>query len=123
RREGAAYALCPELGLTGYSLQDLFHSQALLRAALAALDELRAATRDWPLLLSVGLPLEVDGQVYNCAASLCGGRVLAVAPKSYPPEYREFYELRHFARAAEARRDTIDLLGEEVPFGADLLLR
>jgi NAD+ synthase (glutamine-hydrolysing) len=123
RAEGAVYAVCPELGISGYSLQDLFHSQALLSASLQALDELRAATRSWPMLLSVGAPLEVEGQVYNCAVTLAQGEILAVAPKSYPPEYREFYELRHFARASEARRDMIALLGEEVPFGADILIR
>ncbi len=122
-RRGAQYALCPELGLTGYSCGDLFHSQALLESATDALWTLLKASRMWNTMVSVGLPLVVDGVVYNCAVTVQQGSILAVVPKSYPPEYREFYELRHFGRAAEARSTTITLLGQDVPFGTDILIR
>ena len=122
-REGACYALCPELGLTGYSCGDLFHSQVLLEGALRALGSVLARSTQWrDLLISVGMPLAVDDAVYNCAVTLQTGHVLAVTPKSYPPEYREFYELRHFARACEARSSEVAILGDRVPFGTDVLI-
>lgn len=122
-REGACYALCPELGLTGYSCGDLFHSQALLEGALRALGSILARTPEWrDMLISVGMPLVVDDAVYNCAVTIQNGSVIAVAPKSYPPEYREFYELRHFARSCEARSTEVTVHGHRVPFGTDVLV-
>lgn len=123
RKQGAQYALCPELGLTGYSCGDLFHSQVLQQAALAALQRLLGATRTWPMLISVGMPLVVDGALYNVAVTFSRGKIHGVAPKSYPPEYREFYELRHFAQASEARSTTVALFGALVLFGTDILIR
>ncbi len=120
---GAGYALCPELGLTGYSCGDLFHSQTLLTGALRALDKILAVSTRWRgMLVSVGMPLVVDDAVYNCAVTLQDGKVLTVVPKAYPPEYREFYELRHFARGCEARSTAVQVHLGEVPFGLDLLL-
>lgn len=122
-RDGAAYALCPELGLTGYSCGDLFHNRTLLDGAKRALDKLMARSTMWgAMLVSVGMPLEVDGAVYNCAVTFSDGKVLTVVPKAYPPEYGEFYELRHFARGCEALSTSVELHGETVPFGLDLLL-
>ncbi len=122
-RAGAHYALCPELGLSAYTCGDLFFQEPLLRACLEALEQLAAATADWEMILSVGMPLVADGALFNCAVTLYHGRPLAVVPKSYPPNYREFYELRWFHPAAEAVAAEIALLGGAVPFGTDLLLR
>ena len=121
--EGAQYALCPELGLSAYSCGDLFFQETLLDTALQALEKIARATAGWNLLVSVGMPLVADGLLFNAAVTLYGGRPLAVAPKAYPPNYREFYELRWFRPAFDARRDTIDLLGARVPFGTDVLVR
>lgn len=123
RDDGACYALCPELSLSGYTCADLFHSQALLEAAVAALDELLAATTNWEMGFSVGMPLQVDHAVFNVAVTCAGGRILSVVPKTYLPQYREFYEARYFARAAEAQSDTVTLCGQTVPFGPDILIR
>ena len=120
---GAHYALCPELGLSAYSCGDLFFQETLLDASLQALERIARATAGWNLLVSVGMPLVADGLLFNTAVTLYGGRPLAVAAKAYPPNYREFYELRWFRPAAEARSDTIDLLGTRVPFGTDVLVR
>lgn len=120
---GAHYALCPELGLSAYSCGDLFFQDALLHAANAALHTVAAASAAWNMIISVGLPLVVDGLLFNCAVTLYRGRPLAVAPKAYPPNYREFYELRWFQPADAARATTIRLLGQDVPFGTDVLLR
>ena len=101
--EGAHYALCPELGLSGYTCGDLFFQETLLRTSVEALARLAADTARWNLVLSVGLPLVVDDLLFNCAVTLYGGRPVAVAPKAYPPNYREFYELRWFHPAAKRR--------------------
>ncbi len=122
--QGAMYAVCPELGLTGYSSGDLFFSETLTDAVLDALDWLVQKTDGWDMLISVGVPLVVDAQLYNCAVTFCNGEILGVTPKAYPPEYREFYEARHFARASNARSTTIALLNQsDVPFGTDIIIR
>ena len=120
---GAHYALCPELGLSGYTSGDLFFQETLLAATRDALRAVAQGTAGWDLLVSVGAPLVVDDRLFNCAVTLYRGRVLAVAPKSYPPNYREFYELRWFQPAATAHATEIPLLGATVPFGTDVLVR
>ncbi|MDQ1429412.1 MAG: hypothetical protein QOF40_14 [Actinomycetota bacterium] len=119
--EQTALVVFPELGLVGYSNQDLFHQDVLSDAALAALDRLRTDTEGFMPILVVGLPLRVGHQLFNVAAVLHRGRVLGVVPKSYLPNYREFYEKRHFSAARQAGIETCTLFGESVPFGADLL--
>jgi NAD+ synthase (glutamine-hydrolysing) len=121
--DGAHYALCPELGLSSYTCGDLFFQEPLLEQSLAALERVAAATATSNLIVSVGLPLVVDNALFNCAATLYRGRAVAVAPKAFPPNYREFYELRWFQPAAAARAAEITLLGERVPFGTDVLVR
>lgn len=122
-RDGAHYALCPELGLSAYTCGDLFFQQALLDGVRAALAHLAQASADWNLVITVGAPLAVDGLLFNCAVTLYRGRVLAVAPKAYPPNYREFYELRWFRPAADSPARGVTVLGGEVPFGTDVLIR
>ncbi len=123
-RRGAILALYPELGLSAYSCEDLFHQQALLDGARAALERIVAASREIPLIAVVGAPLVVDSQLYNCAVVVHGGRVLGVTPKTYLPNYREFYELRQFTPGDAAARATIDLLGQkDVPFGTRLVFQ
>ena len=121
--EGAHYALCPELGLSAYTCADLFFQEPLLAGTLAALARVAEATAAWNMLVSVGAPLVVDDLLFNCAVTLYRGRPVAVAPKAYPPNYREFYELRWFHPAAEARSAEITLLETRVPFGTDVLVR
>ena len=97
---GASLALFPELGLSAYAIDDLLQQEALLDAVETALAELLAASRDLHPLIVVGAPLRHRGRLYNCAVAILRGRVLAVTPKSYLPNYREFYERRHFASGA-----------------------
>ena len=120
---GSSYALFPELSLTGYTCADLFHSQALLDGALEALGEILDRTRELDMAFSFGMPLRIDHAVFNVAVTCSRGNILSAAPKTYLPQYREFYETRYFARAAEAQSDTIALCGQDVPFGPDVLLR
>ena len=117
---GAAVALFPELCLTGYAIDDLVMQDAVLDAVLAALAGLTAASADLRPLLVVGAPLRLGARLYNCAVVIHRGRVLGIAPKSYLPTYREFYEARWYAAGAEAP-DSVTLAGEEVPVGTDLL--
>jgi len=118
---GAALALFPELGLSAYTNDDLFHQDALLDAALAALATLVAASAALRPLLLVGAPLRHEGKLFNCAVAIHAGRILGVTPKSYLPSYREFYEKRQFAAARDALAPEIELLGARVPFGPDLI--
>jgi NAD+ synthase (glutamine-hydrolysing) len=112
----------PELGLTGYTCHDLFRQDALLSAALAGLDRIRKATEvDYSGLAIVGLPLVVDGRLFNTAAILQAGQILGLIPKTYLPTYKEFYDSRYFAPAPSAVSAHVEVLGQYVPFGTDLL--
>jgi NAD+ synthase (glutamine-hydrolysing) len=120
---GAAYAVCPELGLSSYTCGDLFFDDALLAGALDALRTVASETAHMNMALTVGVPLAMPGGLFNCAVTIYRGAPLAVAPKSYLPNYREFYERRWFAPARTCRVDRIELLGAVVPVGTDVLLR
>ncbi|TQK71695.1 NAD(+) synthase [Nocardioides sp. SLBN-35] len=121
--DAVAVAVFPELGLTGYAVDDLFLQDTLLDAVREAILDLTVASADLRPVLVVGAPLASGNRVYNCAVVIHGGRVLGVAPKSYLPTYREFYEARWFAAGAtrSAAEDSIELNGEDVPFGNDLI--
>jgi NAD+ synthase (glutamine-hydrolysing) len=120
----AALVLFPELGLSAYSCEDLFHQRALLDASLDALVTVLEASAAWPLVAVVGLPLVVGGRLYNCGAVLHRGRLLGVVPKTYLPNYREFYEARQFTPGDTARETEIEVAGQRaVPFGSRLLFR
>ena len=119
--EGVCLAVFPELGLTGYSIDDLLLSDVLLRETLAAIETIRAASAGFLPAIVVGAPLRVGGRLFNCAVVIAGGAVRGAAPKSYPPAYREFYEKRHFACGGDAGESDIDVNGARVPFGPDLL--
>jgi NAD+ synthase (glutamine-hydrolysing) len=122
--EAALLAVFPELGLAAYSCEDLHQQRALLDGCLDGLAAVVRASADLPLVAVVGLPLVVGHLLYNCAAVAAGGRLLGVVPKSYLPNYREFYEGRQFAPATAAVRPLARVGGlGEVPFGPDLLFR
>jgi NAD+ synthase (glutamine-hydrolysing) len=115
-------ALFPELGLSAYSCEDLFHQQALLDGSLKALEQVVEASRRMPIISVVGLPLKIDHMLFNCAAVVGGGRIHGVVPKTYLPNYREYYELRQFTPGPRSLRDSIDILGYRgIPFGSRLL--
>lgn len=119
--EGAALLLTPELGVSAYAVDDLLHQTALLDAVEAEVAGLAVLTRDLRLVLIVGAPLRLDGRLYNCGVALHRGRILGVTPKTYLPNYREFYEKRHFASASATDARTIRIAGADAPFGTDLL--
>ncbi len=120
---GAVLVAFPELGLSAYTCDDLFHQKALLDACEAALDQVVRATAELDIAVIVGAPLRVAHQLYNCAVVAAGGRILGVVPKSYLPNYGEFYEARQFSAADCAVATEIRLLEQTVPFGAELLFQ
>lgn len=119
-QEGAKIMAFPELCLTGYTCQDLFWQNVLLDSAKENLYWLARETKDVDALIFVGLPLEVDEKLYNVAAVLNRGKILGVVPKRNLPNYAEYYEARHFTPAEDTNR-MIELEGQEVPFGMNLL--
>ena len=117
----AILAIFPELSLSAYSNEDLFHQDALLQSTLQALANIIAATSHLNIIIVVGAPLQVDFRLFNCGVVLYRGQILGVTVKSYLPNYREFYESRQFSPAKEALSSTITLCGQETPFGADII--
>ncbi len=111
----------PELCLSSYAIDDLHMQTALLDATEDALAEIADQTADLAPVLLLGAPLRQDGRLYNCAVALSRGRILGVVPKSYLPNYREYYEKRWFAHGRGVRGRTLRLAGQEAPFGTDLL--
>ncbi|HWP58571.1 MAG TPA: NAD(+) synthase [Candidatus Acidoferrales bacterium] len=123
-REKAVLVLFPELGLSAYSCEDLFHQQALLNGTLEALRKILQASERLELIAVVGMPLRVDHLLFNSAVIVARGKILGIVPKTYLPNYREFYEYRQFAPAAAARSTAVELLGQGgIPFGARLLFQ
>ncbi len=121
--EKAVLAVFPELGLSAYTCDDLFHQQALIEGAEQALAALLKKSSNLPLAALVGLPVTLDGLLYNCAALVCQGRLVGVVPKIYLPNYREFYEGRQFTPGDTARQREIKLAGQVCAFGTDLLFK
>ena len=118
--DGVAVAVFPELTLSGYSIEDILLQDTLLDAVEDALLDVVAASADLLPVLVVGAPLRYLHRIYNTAVVIHRGAILGVAPKSYLPTYREFYERRQVA-AGDDVRGTIRIAGAEVPFGPDLL--
>src|SRR5262245_15366810 len=122
--EAVDVVVFPEVGLTGYTCNDLFFQRTLQDGAVDALQGVaHASARLFAGLAVVGVPLVVDDQVFNCAAIIHRRQILGVIPKSYLPTYKEFYDARYFAPASTAYSTTVRLFGREVPFGTDLLFR
>ena len=118
----ALLVVFPELGLSAYSCEDLFQQQALLDSSREALHKVIDASRELSLISIVGLPLAIDNMLFNCAAVVHKGRLLGLAPKTYLPNYREFYEVRQFTSANLRLRDTVDFDEHRgVPFSNRLL--
>jgi NAD+ synthase (glutamine-hydrolysing) len=117
---GAKIIVFPELCVTGYTCSDLFTQDVLLDHAREVLTEIAAHTRDMDALVFVGVPLAVDGELYNVAASMNHGKILGLTTKTFLPNYGEFYEMRQFREGPEKARE-IEFDGEMVPFGPKIL--
>lgn len=120
-RQGVALMVFPELGLCAYAIDDLLGQAALLQRVEQAIEEVAAASRELSPVLLIGAPLAREGRLYNCAVAVHRGRILGVVPKGHLPNYREFYEKRWFASGRNLKGATIEIAGQSVPFGMDMI--
>lgn len=121
--DGVAVMLFPELGISAYAIDDLLHQDALLDAVETAIETLAQASRKLAPAFVVGAPLRSGGRLFNCAVVIHVGEILGVVPKTFLPNYREFYERRWFASGQGVIGDLMELAGRMVPFGTDLIFR
>ncbi|WLI90527.1 NAD(+) synthase [Massilia sp. R2A-15] len=121
QQQGAVLVAFPELGLSAYTCDDLFHQRALLEACEAALQAVVDESAKLGIVMIVGMPLRVEHLLFNCAVVVAGGRIHGVVPKSYLPNYGEFYEARQFSAADCGLADEVALCGQRARFGASLL--
>jgi NAD+ synthase (glutamine-hydrolysing) len=119
--EGVQVLAFPEMAITGYTLGDLVQHQALLLKAKEGLHRILEASAGNPMLVIIGIPLDVEQKLFNCAVVLNSGRLLGVIPKTLLPSYKEFYEDRWFTSSMDAQYNSVEILGERVPFGTDVL--
>lgn len=120
---GVRALVLPELNLCGYTAADLFHNRTLLHACEAALVHILDETRELPIVFTIGLPVAVAENIYNCAAVCCAGELLGLTAKKYLPNYGEFYERRWFA-PAPADPVWVEFAGQgPVPLGSELVYR
>lgn len=120
---GSAIALFPELGISSYTCDDLFHQDTLLDETESALADLVAASIPLSPVILVGAPIRFEGKLFNCAVVVYRGRILGIIPKSYLPNYREFYEKRQFTSGRSAVAQSVKFLGQTTPFGPDLVFK
>jgi NAD+ synthase (glutamine-hydrolysing) len=121
RNEGVQIVTFPEMALTGYTLGDLVQQQALLLKAKKGLLDILNECAGNAMVVVVGMPLSVEQKIFNCAVVLNSGHILGVIPKTLLPSYKEFYEDRWFSPSIDACSDTIELAGQRIPFGTDIL--
>ena len=123
-KSGVELLVFPEMCITGYTCGDLFFSNVLLSGAKIALEKIVEATKDKKMLVFVGMPLKIDGLIYNTAVGISNGKVLGIVPKTFLPDYNEFYDKRFFKPCSEKMRSVpLSLFGKTsfVPFGRDII--
>lgn len=122
-KEGSALILFPELSITGYTVGDLFHQRILLEKAKEGLEKIRKNSLRLKSVLIIGLPLEYEGKIFNTAAVLGRGKIFGFVPKTYLPNYKEFYEERWFSSSRDLVSKEIVFGNKKIPIGSDLLFR
>ncbi|WP_379554618.1 NAD(+) synthase [Qipengyuania sp. DGS5-3] len=122
-KHGVDLLLYPELCLSSYAIDDLHMQAALLDAVETELAGITKASRKLPSVLVIGAPLRRGGRIYNCAIAIARGKILGIVPKSYLPNYREYYEKRYFAHGRDCMGLMLDIAGQDVPFGTDILFQ
>ena len=120
-QKGVSIVAFPELCITSYTLGDLFRQRNILEQSRQTLNELLAETKDTRVLVVVGMPVYASDKLYNAAVVFQSGKILGVVPKAYIPNYSEYYEQRWFASGIDIHGLTIELAGQTVPFGTDIL--
>ena len=120
-KAGVALMVFPELGLSAYAIDDLLFQDAVFDAVVGQIARLITASKKLNPVFVVGAPLRWRGSLYNCGVAIHRGRLLGIVPKVFLPNYREFYERRHFTSGEGMRGAAMTLVGQEAPFGIDLL--
>ena len=118
---GCDLLVFPELNISSYAVDDLHLQEAFLNRVEQGIGEVAAATQSLSPVLLVGAPVRRNGRLYNCALAIARGRILGAVPKSFLPNYREYYEKRWFAPGVGLTGLEVELAGQKVPFGTDLL--
>ncbi len=121
--KGASFIVFPELSLTGYTIGDLFHQEIVWKEVPKALASLCKNLKENPALVFVGVPLLIDGKHFNTAVAIYKGKIMAVIPKTYLPGYKEFYEKRWFSSARDLSVENIQINGQTIPVGTNILLK
>jgi len=116
-------AVFPELCVTGYTCQDLFEQDTLLEEAEKALNRILDYTNNLDIICIIGMPIKAENQLFNTAVVIQKGKILGIVPKTFIPNYGEFYEKRWFASSKNANKKEIEILDQKVPFGIDLLFK
>lgn len=116
-------AVFPELCVTGYTCQDLFEQDTLLEEAEKALNKILDYTNNLDIICIIGMPIKAENQLFNTAVVIQKGKILGIVPKTFIPNYGEFYERRWFASSKNANKKEIEILDQKVPFGIDLLFK
>ena len=120
-QKGVQILCFPELSITAYTCGDLFFQSSLLEGAKKVLKDLLVETKHMDMAIAVGLPLVIEDELYNCGVFIRKGKILGVVPKQFIPNYNEFYEKRWFALGSKLEVSEMDLLGQKVPVGTDLI--
>ena len=123
KKQGVSIVTTPELSLTGYTCGDLFLQEQLLDDSMKALEKVINETKDIDIVSILGMPLRHDNQLFNCAIVIAKGKILGVIPKTYIPNYQEFYEARWFSSSKELITEEIEILGQLVPITTDILFQ
>lgn len=121
--QGALFTVFPELCITGYTLGDLFHQKLVTESTIEALGKIAKASKTIESILAVGLPIICENKLFNAAAIISEGKILGIVPKTYIPNYKEFYEERWFASANDLKNSEIELFGQNIPVGTDILFK
>lgn len=122
-KEGVAIVTTPELSLTGYTCQDLFLQDRLIDEAYVALKTILKETEKLNIISILGMPIRVDNQMFNCAVTIAKGKILGIVPKTYVPNYSEFYEKRWFQSSSNLISSEITILDQTVPIGTNILFK
>lgn len=122
-KEGVQIVTFPELCLTGYTCADLFSQDILITKSKEAIKEVIDSTKLLDIISIIGAPIVCDNQLFNCGVVINKGKILGIVPKTYIPNYGEFYEKRWFSTSNTLTSKTINLFGKEVPIGIDLVFR
>jgi NAD+ synthase (glutamine-hydrolysing) len=118
---GISIVTTPELSLTGYTCADLFSQDILIEESYNGIERILDETKDLDIVSIIGAPIRAENQLFNCAVVIQKGNILGIIPKTYIPNYSEFYEKRWFASSINAKNKTVNINGNQIPFGTNII--